>query len=670
MVDVNTQNKTISVNVSSSGVSSNVNASGNASYYYSEKAREWAISNRIVDGVDYSSKYYAGRANQSALNAQSFAQSAQDSYNNFQQSVDGALSTVNDTVQGAITTIDTKSGEAVETINNTVDSAVENIDIEANKQIDNIERTGFYMRDDKLYFINSEGKEQKFNPGGAYVGQTIFSLLPLNEASLHLLNGTVLDGNGIYKDFVDYIAELYNADPTANYFAQPHGEIAWVQPIATGSTTAITGGDMVITSSNSYSGYDAWKAMDGVYSGTTATTGWGTNNTSANQWWQLKLPYQIRITGLKGYQRYDTTPTNANTIGRFYTSSDMTTPIGDTYTNASGKNWNAVEVSGIPEEGIVTDTIYFQKTGGGNYGGLGELVITATVVGSEKTAEQVWQTSVSNYGVCGKFVYNSSANTVRLPKVTGILEGTIDANALGDLVEAGLPAHTHTRGTMNITGSFDNSGLAYEADAPTGAFYTKATGQPSNQNRDNVGYTYGFKASRSWTGSTSTPNYTTDINTTSTVQPQTIKGYYYIVVATSTKTDIEVDIDNVVTDLNGKADTDLNNVTDTAKVMISGYSLPSNKFINLTLGASGTTYTAPANGWITLRKIANSDGSAGDKYIDIYNRTSAIAAHNNGAYSFQFICTIPALKGDIIQINYNATGKTILFRFIYAEGNK
>ena len=34
MVDVNTQNKTISVNVSSSGVSSNVNASGDTTLYY------------------------------------------------------------------------------------------------------------------------------------------------------------------------------------------------------------------------------------------------------------------------------------------------------------------------------------------------------------------------------------------------------------------------------------------------------------------------------------------------------------------------------------------------------------------------------------------------------------------------------------------------------------
>ena len=37
--------------------------------------------------------------------------------------------------------------------------------------------------------------------------------------------------------------------------------------------------------------------------------------------------------------------------------------------------------------------------------------------------------------------------------------------------------------------------------------------------------------------------------------------YYYIVAATSTKTNIEVDIDEIATDLNGKADADLGNCT-------------------------------------------------------------------------------------------------------------
>ena len=46
-----------------------------------------------------------------------------------------------------------------------------------------------------------------------------------------------------------------------------------------------------------------------------------------------------------------------------------------------------------------------------------------------------------------------------------------------------------------------------------------------------------------------------------TVQPQTIKSLLYICVANSVKTQIQVDIDNIATDLNGKADRDLSNAT-------------------------------------------------------------------------------------------------------------
>lgn len=171
-----------------------------------------------------------------------------------------------------------------------------------------------------------------------------------------------------------------------------------------------------------------------------------------------------------------------------------------------------------------------------------------TDIPSYFTDETSWQTAVTTYGVCGKFVYDSTNNTVRLPKVTGIIEGTTDVNALGDLVQAGLP---------NITGT------AQTAPGRSGYTMTGAMGQYATPNATDV-YTpnsasptatqYGI----SFDASSSSAIY----GNSSTVQPQTIKCYYYIVIATSTKTDIQVDIDNVVSDLNGKADRDLSNVTD------------------------------------------------------------------------------------------------------------
>lgn len=189
--------------------------------------------------------------------------------------------------------------------------------------------------------------------------------------------------------------------------------------------------------------------------------------------------------------------------------------------------------------------------------------------------EADWQTLVNTYGVCGKFVYDSVANTVRLPKITGILEGTTDVTALGDLVEAGLPMswfeHKHTRGDMDIWGQFDYH--VWGAGA-SGAFY--ANGKSANKagagSDGHCPYTItGFNASRYWTGSTSTPNYTDSSHNNSTVQPQTIKCYYYIVIATKAKTDIEVDIDEIATDINGKADLDLSNVPTSRAILEESY---------------------------------------------------------------------------------------------------
>ena len=198
MVDVNAQNKTISVNVLSSGVSSSVNASGDTTLYYSNKAREWAISNRIVDGVDYSSKYYAEKSNQSALNSQSFAKSAQDSYKQFQNSVDGALSNIDSSVQGAISEI-----------NNAKTDIITNVEFVADGEKEEIR----YLANDI-----KEGAEDIINRVGISMFDTILKdhILSYEESKGLALQGTYAYKNAIagsrygYPDFYNKCLEEYN----------------------------------------------------------------------------------------------------------------------------------------------------------------------------------------------------------------------------------------------------------------------------------------------------------------------------------------------------------------------------------------------------------------------------------------------------------------------------
>ena len=97
------------------------------------------------------------------------------------------------------------------------------------------------------------------------------------------------------------------------------------------------------------------------------------------------------------------------------------------------------------------------------------------------------------------------------------------------------------------------------------------------------------------------------------------------------------------------------------KSTISGWSMPSSRYIDLSLAASGSTYTAPANGWFSWYCHQNNNG-----YIFVQSSASLlpnrVANSSNDVAGF-----IPVRKGDIVYVEYNNLGFNRL-RFIFAEG--
>lgn len=98
-----------------------------------------------------------------------------------------------------------------------------------------------------------------------------------------------------------------------------------------------------------------------------------------------------------------------------------------------------------------------------------------------------------------------------------------------------------------------------------------------------------------------------------------------------------------------------------------GVGFPSNRYDDLTLGASGTKYTAPANGYYFIDKTS----TAASQYIQFYSTNSvrsrmerSVAASNDMELTYQ------VKKGEIVQIEYSLGGATNRFRFIYAEGEE
>lgn len=149
--------------------------------------------------------------------------------------------------------------------------------------------------------------------------------------------------------------------------------------------------------------------------------------------------------------------------------------------------------------------------------------------------EEEWNTSISTYGVCGKFVYVEGAS-LRLPKITGFIEGTLDATELGNLIEAGLP---------NLVGYSDTVGFSDTRFEPTGCFYPAEEWNAGTFNIVEKTGTAGANVVR-FDASHGNPTY----GKSDTVQPQSIRVYYYIVVANGIKQDVEIDLDNVLTEVN------------------------------------------------------------------------------------------------------------------------
>ena len=253
-------------------------------------------------------------------------------------------------------------------------------------------------------------------------------------------------------------------------------------------------------------------------------------------------------------------------------------------------------------------------------------------------SESDWQTSVTNYGVCGKFVYNSTNNTVRLPKITGFTEGAISVTTLGDLTEAGLPDHNHTHYARARYGADGGTTGAFWCRGDSGTGYT--TGEFSYASESNSIY-----------------------GNSTTVQPQSIKVLYYIVIANSTKTEIEVDIDEIATDLNGKADTDLSNAIFSSSVKNTIFSFGIPKFassININpSGATSGSYTTTAKGYIYVDFSCYAKTMSlyiNNQPIHIRTATGSHISSLNGLYPVESGVTVSFANGYMATTTYSTQG--------------
>ncbi len=591
-----------SISIQGSREQNYINATGDTSGYNAQLAKNWAIGEGKIQGIDYSSKHYAGVAKENAelssenlSNVQEivagFGETAGNATNELAQVKNDAvieISNLNTSViegietasNGAIAEIEVAGASAVADVATNKNTAISSIEAKGQEQIKNIEKTGFFMENDKLFFINSKGEVEEFSSGGGTLNM-FDTVLKDHILSFEESKGLALQGTYVYKDAI-----------AGSRYGYPTFYEKCLEEKEAATATETTLGDHTITMYINANGHQFYDIAD---------------KEAVDAWYN--------IYGRAWFYGVDTENERI-----FLPRNNKYFRIGDEST--VGTNQEA----GLPN---IEGTIEFRQvnTGGGDIC-FGTGSFTRTMDGDGYVSGLSY-TSSSNKGAVihldpsrSSSIYGNS-DTVELDSVNMLLYicvgNTESEEAITDVTEVTT--------TENDT-------------IPLGYSVYQANGQPS------VSW---LKSSGQWNDGNV---YTTFYNEFVQKIGQAFAGGT-VVEYTSEYTDYDLVINQT-------------DMTFRLPLLDGSEDLPSEKYIDLTLGASGDTYTAPANGWFYISKTCN----ANYQYVTITNMNSSLSSSTDGGNTFRANAYIPTLKGDSVKITYTTgMGSTNFFRFIYAQGN-
>ncbi len=133
-----------------------------------------------------------------------------------------------------------------------------------------------------------------------------------------------------------------------------------------------------------------------------------------------------------------------------------------------------------------------------------------------------------------------------------------------------------------------------------------------------------------------------------------------------------------VEQLNNKLDLAASNLDTQGKSYLSRLPLPSNKYTSLNLGASGSKYTAPANGWFACDFSLKQTSASGVMWGKMINQSAGYVGDLKfftNTTEGEYMTALPVKNGDVISIQYQAPSVYVAsweygLRFVYAEGVK
>lgn len=484
------------------------------------------------------------------------------------------------------------------------------------------ETAGIVKPDGETITVDENGVISAEGGATRNIGEIIPSTIPLTDAGLHLLDGALISGSGSYSAFVDYIASLYVPN-TVGDFVQP--VLSADGGLGGNSFAVSTNVPMIVETWGAYlafRGFAQSQATDPIFHSTQ-------NNVTG--YIDMYNPLPLNITSIKIYNQL--VDNRASSAGKIYGSNDGTnwTQL-TTYSNSNQSS------GGIWTISLSSNSNYYKyyrmestAGGSGGYWSIAEIELTATYLGYPEffCTEAQWQDAVTKTGICDKFVYDSVNNTVRIPRY-----------GRQTVVNLSMPSVVPSKGngkTLGLTNGTVNCGLGTVSN---GTGYLIPNTDTYGKNIQAT--IYSSSESTGAFGITTNGGNSGIVTDLSTLSAQKLNIYYYIVLATSAKTDIEVDIDQIATDLNGKADVDLSNTT------------PSQSFINMSINwgmpdysagisISSSPYTAPSDGVIIWWQPGETNNE-----VNLYVNSHLVYQKGIGSYSGRGFATyLPVSKNDI-----------------------
>jgi hypothetical protein len=431
------------------------------------------------------------------------------------------------------------------------------------------------LNDDKEFFPEEQ------NGMGKSLGEIFAFPGAVPPEGAYLLNGQTIAGcNELYPKFWAWLI-----DNAGEMRAVPVYK-AWTMPALTADGTLGGAEYAAAASSKVVSGYDAYKSFDGVLGASSTYAAMSSVKSGFLTWYS---PVKLKIARIN-FQNRTTTGTPANHFSSFaiYGSNDNAT-----WTELASGAYNstansAIQTVEIPESKFNADTpgYHYLKIEGVNGGGSNTDFPEITIYGQEylytdyasngnilTLSNEAYEYTLARTGVCGGFVVDTVAGSVRLPTlVNGTLWGA-DSGTIGQSLAAGLP---------NITGNFNGNQLIDDDAAAVaefnGAFKSGDISRVSmSGSSDKSQMGIGFDASRS------NPIY----GNSDTVQPPAIRVSWCIQVFNAATSLSEQESAQLAVLMQTKAQTDLANVNSNIDYVVESWN-----------DGAGGWYRKYRSGWV------------------------------------------------------------------------